>query len=52
MERGRGCCWVFAGGRAAFLVAVVVGCDATNTGNNVASLQYNDGNGTGVAMPA
>ena len=34
------------------IVTIIIGYNATNTGNNVASLHYNNSNRTDVAMPA
>ena len=34
------------------IVTIIIGHNATSTGNNVASLQYNNRNRTNVAMPA
>ena len=34
------------------MVTIIIGYNATNTGNNVASLQYNNNNRADVTMPA
>ena len=44
IKRGQNCCYIFAGKQAAFLVTIIIGYNAINTGNNVASLQYNNSN--------
>ena len=52
IERGQNCCRKFSGKHSAFLVTIIIGYNATNTGNNVASLHYNNSNRTDVAIPA